>query len=773
LLKLVHCEHCQKEYVYKLERSATGSGTSMLFLNNRGASARAAAQAQDKLRRSLEEGADLVPCPACGYYQAHMLPLARRGHRRWMLLTGAWLTLGLIPIALIAAAINDAARPPLLSWPVFVALLGPPALLGIGLMFGKLLLAAAYDPNHADEDTRKQFGQQRAMLREDFEKLVKAQNQAAAGEPADSGAAPYLAPFENPRPRDSRAPGQVARRRLWIAALVLAAALLVYLGIAFWIGETRKVYLVNGTGSPYVVSVAGQDVVLPARGAVPVRVPEGEVVVTLKDARPPLPPVLCRIETSFWTRPFSSPTFVINPDQSALIVTDETVYSATPLAKQPSKAVFHFGQPTYTFFGMNYEFQEFPHRIQVEGGRMVTKTRVGVVPALAEEIRFQFMLQNVPPPQQGEFCRRVLSLDPAATAFLYWLGAQLPPEQMLELVQARLDDLPPRIEWHRAYQSQMERAHPEQDLRPRYQQLVAKTNRRADAVYLLGRVERDWDKAQTLFREAAQADPASRYAMYALGYNALTAGHFDEAVRWLERAREGNPLWRFTYYEALRANGELDRLLTLLQEDAKVPGQELTAAYETSKTYVLQGNRQKAREALMHHARPGQDDVALERELDRLFACAKGDAAGYLKAAAEAGSNPSFEVTLLRGDLARAAAMADQPPQSAIINHALLYLAAVDAKRKELADKQWTTLLAQLSKAGREERRFGNVLAGREPLVPQHLERFIIDPKIKRVLLFVLAQRYPQQSTEILPLARELDYERDAVSLCLHKGAEK
>jgi hypothetical protein len=63
VLKLVRCEHCGTEYVYKMQRMATGEGTSFLFLDNHGAADRAAARAEETLQRKLERGVDLVPCP--------------------------------------------------------------------------------------------------------------------------------------------------------------------------------------------------------------------------------------------------------------------------------------------------------------------------------------------------------------------------------------------------------------------------------------------------------------------------------------------------------------------------------------------------------------------------------------------------------------------------------------------------------------------------------------------------------------------------------------
>src|SRR5207253_7455895 len=89
--------------------------------------------------------------------------------------------------------------------------------------------------------------------------------------------------------------------------------------------------------------------------------------------------------------------------------------------------------------------------------------------------------------------------------------------------------------WHRAYQHVMEKAGREQELRPRYQQLVAETGGQLDALYLLARVE-DLDESDKLLHRAATANPPSAPALHSLGFRALAAGRFAIAARWREKA---------------------------------------------------------------------------------------------------------------------------------------------------------------------------------------------------------------------------------------------
>jgi ribosomal protein S27E len=96
-LREVKCENCHGQYVYFVRVQATGSGFSPMFLNEGGAHARAGGEARMKVQRQLRGLHLPVPCPDCGWYQAHMVQILRyRRLRRWMWIVAApliWLAL--------------------------------------------------------------------------------------------------------------------------------------------------------------------------------------------------------------------------------------------------------------------------------------------------------------------------------------------------------------------------------------------------------------------------------------------------------------------------------------------------------------------------------------------------------------------------------------------------------------------------------------------------------------------------------------------------------
>jgi tetratricopeptide (TPR) repeat protein len=559
----------------------------------------------------------------------------------------------------------------------------------------------------------------------------------------------------------------------WIAALVFIGALGSYLGSAAWIGQARKVHLVNGTRKPYTVSVAGADFVLAPGSVKPVRVAEGEIEVLFADAKLGLSPVRAHIETSFWSRPFASHAFIINPDQTALIVQEQTIYAANPQqALQPPPPVFHFGQAFYQISGMDYEFEAFPQTLSVKGSQTITKTRVGLGPSLPDDARVNWIMQRVPDAEQIQFCERVLRLDPSNWQLLYLLTTRVDAARMRKILEARLDDRPILVEWHRAYQSTMEKAEPGTDLRPRYEKLLAETNGHADALYLLGRAEPDLDKGEKLFRQAAEADPPSGYALYGLGYRALSEGRFPEAVVTLEKAMKlltDKMLCRPVYRDSLLAAKEYDRLLADLRADLQTPDRKLTALIGICRVHAIRGEKAEARAALAQAVQTSAPEAQLlvRNALESSLCCWENDVDGYLKAAAPAGS---FETVFLQGQLQLAADLiATGPKQDADAFHGLLYLEAKRTGDKDRADVHWQALLRNLKSGGRDERRFAEGLE--LPKLPSDFpwQRLPLDPRVKRVLLRVLAERHPGQAKAITELADKLDYQHDAISLCLRK----
>jgi tetratricopeptide (TPR) repeat protein len=566
-----------------------------------------------------------------------------------------------------------------------------------------------------------------------------------------------------------------------IGPLILLGLLGWYLGAAVWIGQAQRVWLVSGWDKPYTVAVNGQEMKLAPGSHTPIRVREGDVTVEFRDPNLALEPVHGRVESLFWTRPFVRHTFVINPDEVAVLEKEDGYFAQhNPPPGPPPQLLL--GKPFYAFDGIDYEFEPFPGSVEVSEGSTVRKTRLGAYPNLTSDVRLRVAGQVLGQPEQEEYARRLLQLNPNDVLTLNWLVGRLGDEGGLAFLRPHLADRPLRVEWQRAYQTLMAKAHPDKDLRPDYRQLVAETGRQPDAVYLLARMpNQNPDEADKLFQEAATADPPSVYAQYALGDDAIGAGRPDEGLRWMKMAFDRAPdnvTVLYGYHEALLAAKQYDALLNLLRTWQVKPGLRVPMLVDQVRVYGLKGDQARAREVMaevLPAAGNGANPAARQRTEDNLelvLACARGDAARFLELAERVGGESKFEAAVLRGNLREATGLVEPATENTVSQRALLYLAAVKAGDKKLADEQWSLLLAALKKEGGPARQLAEMLAGPKPPDVARIRRLVITAEQKRVLVAAVARRYPETAKELVALGRKLDFAGDGTSLCLRKLLE-
>jgi hypothetical protein len=169
--KLVRCEQCSFEYVYLLEMTVAGEGTSLFFVDNEGARQRSAAQAESALQQNLDQGCEVVPCPGCGLVQQHMLPRAKALHLRWMRTAGliALAAGGILALpAGIYTLIDVNGRGLTTLTTAALAAVGLALSAGLGLLIQRARLCRRYNPNDAPAEDRKRQGQQFAISKQEF-----------------------------------------------------------------------------------------------------------------------------------------------------------------------------------------------------------------------------------------------------------------------------------------------------------------------------------------------------------------------------------------------------------------------------------------------------------------------------------------------------------------------------------------------------------------------------------------------------------------------------
>jgi hypothetical protein len=175
VLKFVRCESCATEFVYALEREASGAGTTYYGMDHEGAAGEAEASSQETLTAVLEHDYDPVPCPACGHYQRYMFPklmamkgMGGAGIRLVVLLAACLDGIGaLYWTILYVERPNDYAFTRMLAlWSVLAVL----ASVGMSLSLLTRYRIRRFNPNVGDKQARIALGRSRAVTREEYEK---------------------------------------------------------------------------------------------------------------------------------------------------------------------------------------------------------------------------------------------------------------------------------------------------------------------------------------------------------------------------------------------------------------------------------------------------------------------------------------------------------------------------------------------------------------------------------------------------------------------------
>ncbi|MBI2193954.1 MAG: hypothetical protein HYU36_18410 [Planctomycetes bacterium] len=604
-----------------------------------------------------------------------------------------------------------------------------------------------------------------------FQKLRK-KSQKKVGLPASSTESPFGAAGLDRPGLFQRIPAAV-RWACLAAGLILAA----YLGISYYLGLNRTVHLVNGLEKPYTVTINGQPVTVPGRGHAEVTVEEGtlDVQVAGKDLHVPSQKVLIR--SSVWGRPFhQKDVVVINPDQTAVLVREGTLYSATPQAVSPdtdAEFIVHTGQVFYELPATDYAFEPFPSTISLPSSHArVKKTRVGLLERVdvIQCARFIQNEQTLGNEAAIAYLRRQLEFQPESDACLAYLSQMMPPGDFIRFLEPGLRARPFRLEWHRQYQATMDVLHPEHDLAAEYTPyLQEEGGPSTEALYLLGRVHRDPEESRRLLERSIGTNPPCAYAYSALAFQALNIGEFEEALALSEKAIGLQPEkdhFRMLKKEALLGLGRHDDLLAINESERSSAYADFAWILERVRLFVAKGDRPAAEAAIRRFSEEwfqgqGSEGNALQAFLESQLSYYEGDFENYLKARApDEGKRPDFSVLVLRGDLDEASRQLDENPEDEEASlRALLYALAEIRGEQELARKNLERAIDRFGHGDYEDRKASAFLGADSAPDPGSMLGLMITPSRKRIYLLALGVRFPQHREALFGMARSLNHD--------------
>ena len=572
--------------------------------------------------------------------------------------------------------------------------------------------------------------------------------------------------------------------KLLVPALLLVAAV-VYIGVAMYQGHAHKVYLVSGLPVASAVEVAGKTYALPPLGREEISVAEGEVPfrVTAVGGKPDVntPLQTATLHTPFWSRPFNRMVFILNPDEAAIVVVDAATYVPdTETAPEPERPTYLAGQPLYELAGIDFPFEPFPDEIKLEGKYAERKQNVTLYRPDSTTDAVSTLVGGPGESAAADYLAHRMALAPDDADLPLIAATVMPPAAAIAALKPGLDAVPVRLQWHRAYQSLMERAEPDTDLRPEYEKRLAADPSNPALLYLLGRVTPDRDAAQALFAKSTQGPAPSAYGYYALAYDAMCRADYAAALDAVNRALQIDPRgsgFPGTQQEALSALGRYREALADLRAARPTDGGVPRYGAVEQEVYLLtrDGDAGGAQSAKANYARTlrmkanaGVADFA-RRQLDALSAYLRGDQAAcrdlLLKPSpggGPPGANQRFQAALGAGDpaTAQAALKSSGEDFTGDGGHVLclLYLCA-EAAGKADPDRYLTPAVDALKAGDRDSRRAAAMLAATTAPPMADVAALQMLPEQKRVVLAALGLRHPPIRAACFELARKFDYD--------------
>ena len=556
--------------------------------------------------------------------------------------------------------------------------------------------------------------------------------------------------------------------------LIPVGLVLAFAGWHVWSATTRAaarpVYLVSGAPAPYTVLVNGERHALRPGQVKPITVPEGVVTLAPAAAVDAVEPADVPVETSFWTRPYSRPTVVLNPDRLAVLVVETSIYAENPPTPPPDE--YKAGAAGYDVAGLNHVFEPFPLQIKAKKSETVTRRRLGFADTVTFEDKLRVLADLPDKPDRVTFAKRWLAFAPADALALAWFATTAPKADVVAFLKPKLAARPLDMEAHRAYQSVARTGTDAVDLKPEYEKLADELKRDPDALYLLSRVC-DGTESLTLLEEAADAGKPAHYAHYALGFHHLCRAEYKKAVAELAKAgplvEKGEP-YSTVAADANLAAGNTRAVAALLAADAARSGNRFRAALKKLHLAARSGKPAEvapARSELLGllPAGAGADTrETLARTADLVEATAARDRTKYLAAAARLPKLKSVRAAIIKGDLAAARALTAAGEGEDDTVEAALVLLATPAGQDADAKKD---LRARLAAGGADERTLADIIDEKVPLNTELLTQLPTDPRRKRALVAALSRWFPDEAKELRDVVRPLDFHRDDVSLCL------
>jgi tetratricopeptide (TPR) repeat protein len=566
--------------------------------------------------------------------------------------------------------------------------------------------------------------------------------------------------------------GRIART---VPYVIFSALLITYLISACWIGQHRQVYLVNGLKKAYSVRVNSKELKLVPLRPMPLQIQEGLLRIEPVKPDDTLSPVSVNVTTNFFTRPFVTRTFVLNPDKTAIIVRQTMHYipkNEEAASTPENKYECHANKQCHIFGSVNYLFEPYPDTIKMQSSSSVAKTRLYILGQdgdISYEERIAAYVQNVEKEQAIGYLEGLLKYDPQSVMLIYKLAEMAAPETFLTIAKPYLAQRPVCIHWHRAYQDMVEKTDPDENLESKYNSLLRAEPNNKPLQYLAGRVSRDTNESFRLMSSAASLPNPVPQAWGALCYAYMSNGEFKNALEAIRKAHELDPndeSFRNQLLRSLVACKVWNEALKLVKKE-RPSGSSDVSDILAEATVLSQAGRldeaQKLISSQFERLYGSADIPALKKHkaaIDNWVLYVSGAYEQAVRSHIQLGEKWWEMVQSIQdGNMPQAERISQEGNFVKLQDHTLLYIGETLAGRKSEASGHLDALVSCLEKDSWEHRRFAKALKTGVETDPKTVLSLPMQVEEKRVILLAMAFRYPNYRKQYLDMALRLWYD--------------
>ncbi|MFO1001733.1 MAG: hypothetical protein U0936_15460 [Planctomycetaceae bacterium] len=550
---------------------------------------------------------------------------------------------------------------------------------------------------------------------------------------------------------------QYSSGQRWMVGLTIALILGV-VGLAInneYIRRHRSLTILNATGAPATVQIDGKASVTVIDKQT---IPMAEGTHTVSISGPVSEQHTIDVRSGYWSRWFSNPAWLINVGGEGLVAEIQVYYAVHP--QQPDVRIL--ADPIVIKDHVDYLFEDAPESLELNSeNSILTKTMLSWIdPATlpSGDLSAYMAIKKSDSQKAFDFAQRKLLRHPENIALLGYLTNDFLPAREPEIrkfLEDQLSKRPVQINWHRTYQDLPSLAAENEALVARYDAMLAADSNNAALLYLRGRIDPFPAEQKRYFQLSTTADPLLPWPDFAISYDAMCAGKWEEALMYLELAgRKGFPPEQLTSrrHALLMALGRYGETETAQRTTLQSNSADLTAAFHLAEALVSQDKGFEADEVI---ANAVTSFVARANGSAREQLLATNALRNYLKgdlarAVIEASGADDKGLTLLRtmllieqGEVDRAArilASTDSPEdriQSALCS--LGYRLKADTVNSDIWFRK---AVSQYQSAGRRYASVHQILQG--PAVDAAIAQFTdigIEPSEKAVLLTLMGSR--------------------------------